>query len=263
MKHSLAIAALILTIMCLGCKPKQITTSNGHTGGMDAAKAAALHDASALRFAIMSIKGKADFTDLGKGTTIGFTYRIDIAKDSLILINLSKFGVPAMNMLISQDTIKMRIPLNQTAAVCDYSLLQKVMKLDLNFEKFQAVLLGQALLDQPVALTSSKGSTVVLEGNKPPYSVYWNLNAQHFKLEKMRMLDAILGNESVLTYSDFKKVDGQLVAFTFMMEATQSQTVRIELHHSGIEFDKEKINFRFRIPESYKIMPCDSLQQQR
>lgn len=250
--------SLILGLLVMvGCKPRQVVSTEDNLRGMDVAKAIAKAEAHHLKFNILTFKGKADVSDLSKGSSLGFAYRIDIAKDSLILINISKFGVPAMNLLIAQDTVLMRMPINQTAMICDFALLKKAMKIDLDFAKFQAILLGEAVLEQPVSMGPSKGRGITLEGTRPPYSVSWILNSSHFRLEKMQMQDANLGTGSELTYSEFKKVDGQMVASTMVLEATQAQSMRIELHHSGIEFDKEKVNFRFRIPESYKIMPCD------
>ncbi len=253
---------IVLTgVTVAGCKARK-SGSGPNLRGMDVDKAIAKNKEQQLKFKILTLKGKADMSDPVSGKSFGLNYRIDIAKDSLILINLSKLGIPAMNMLISKDTVKMRIALNQTAAICDFSLLKKTTKLDMDFTKLQALLLGEAVLEQPIALLSAKGNAIELQGSRPPYQVYWILNGSHFRLEKMRMEDTNLGTESELTYFDFKKVDGQTVATSMILQATQGQSVRIELHHSGIEFDKEKVNFKYRIPESYKILPCDSLQKQ-
>jgi Domain of unknown function (DUF4292) len=241
----------------LGCKPRQTVSTGSDLRGMDLEKVLAEAQEHRLKFKILTFKGKADFIDVSQGKSMGFVYRIDIAKDSLILINVSKFGIPAMNMLVSRDSVLMRMPINQTAMVCDYALLQKMAKIDLDFGRFQSILLGEAELEQPLTLITARGPHIELEASRPPYSVYWNLHASHLRLEKMRITDTILAKESLITYSGFKKVDGQMVASELVMEATQAQKVRIELHHSGIEFDKEKVNFRYRIPESYKIMPCD------
>ena len=197
---------LLGTILCLAaCKPRQVAGNDNNAKGLDLDKVLDNCNAHRLQFKILTFKGKADFEDLSKGSSIGFSYRIDIAKDSLILINVSKFGIPAMNMLISHDTIKLRMPINQTAMICDFGLLQKTMKIDLDFVKFQAVLLGEAVLSQPITLTSIKGQKVELQGSRPPYSVDWILNANTFRLEKMRMEDTNLGTKSEISYDDFQK----------------------------------------------------------
>jgi hypothetical protein len=258
MKRWIGWCLLPLLLASVGCK-NRVATNHNSQRDLDVTKVIAKTVEQQLKFKVMTLKGKADFASLTEGNSISFTYRIDIAKDSLILIHVSKLGMPAMNMLVSQDSVKMRMPLNNTASICDFALLKKVAKIDLDYAGLQAILLGDANLEMPVTMTDSKGPTVTLSGSRPPRQLSWILNTSHFRLEKMRIEDINLGHVSELTYSDFKKIDGQMVATSLVMEATQAQKVRIELHHSGIEFDKEKVNFRYRIPESYTITPCDAM----
>lgn len=250
-------------LLFASCKQRPISNADSEVRGMDKEKAIEGHLDSHLKFEVLTLKGKADFADLAQGNSIGFTYRIDIAKDSLILINLSKFGVPAMNLLLARDTVKMKMQLNQTASVCDYGLFKKMVGMDFDLPKFQGFLLGETDLQEPLTITSGKGNPVVLEGARPNGQMSWILNSRNFKLEKMRISDPILGKESILTYSDFEKVEGQAVASTLMLEVTQPQKVRIELHHTGIAFDKEKVDFRFRIPSAYEIKSCDQMVPQQ
>lgn len=251
---------LTMLLMALtGCKTRKTHPSDADLRGVDKEKAIAGHHASHLDFKVLTLKGKADFEDVSRDTQVGFTYRIDIAKDSLILLSISKFGLPMASLLLAQDTVCMKLPMNKTAAICDYGLIKTMVDMDFNLHKFQGFVLGEAQLNEPLTLTSGKGRQIELQGSSPPYSVSWTLDSRHFKLEKVLLSDANLGKESVLTYSEFEKVDGKLVASSLQLEVTQPQKTRIELHHTGIAFDKEKVDFRFRIPESYTLVGCDQV----
>jgi hypothetical protein len=263
MNGRLLLLGCLTFLLFLGCKQRPAVSTEGDLRGMDKEKAIAGHLDSRLRFDILSLKGKADVINYALGNSIGFAYRIDIAKDSLILINLSKFGVPAATLLLAADTVKMKVQLNQTASICDYSLLQKIAGMDFDLPKFQGFLLGETDLAEPITMTSGKGSKIELQGQRAKGTTSWILNSRNYKLEKMRVTDAILGKESILTYSDFEKVEGQSVASTLLLEVTQPQKVRIELHHTGIAFDKEKVDFRFRIPSAYEIKSCDQMVPQQ
>jgi hypothetical protein len=252
---------LLVVLLSFGCKHR--SSPEADLRGMDKEKAIANHHASHLRFDILTLKGKADFEDFGRGQKMGFTYRIDIAQDSLILVSASKFGVPAMHMLMGHDSVRIRVPLNQTAAICDYRLFKKMVGMDFDLIKLQNFLIGEVQFEEPLTMTSKKGNEIVLEGNHKGQSMSWILNGRHFRLEKMRVSDPNLGKESVITYSDFEKLDGQLLASTVLLEVTQPQKVRIELHHTGIARDKEKVDFRFRIPASHKITSCDRMVPQQ
>jgi hypothetical protein len=251
--------ALFALLVFMGCKGRKNTTDDSNLRGMDKEKAIAQHLASQPQFKVLTLKGKANFEDRNQDQKVGFSYRIDIAKDSLILLTVSKFGIPGMNMLLSPDSVRMRLPMNNTASVCDYSLLEKMAGMDFDLIRFQDYILGNAPLAEPIALTSGKANPIMLEGNRPPYSMSWILNSRHFRLEKVALKDPILGKESAVSYADFEKVDGRMIASSIVLEATRPQNVRIELHHTSIDFDKEKVDFRFRIPASYQMVPCDQM----
>lgn len=240
-----------------GCKHQRASENNSQIRGLDKEIVIAKSREANLKFSILTLKGKADFEDLDKGSKIGFVYRIDIAKDSLILISISKFGIPALNMLLTKDTVFVKMSINQTGMICDYELLKKMVGIDFDLIKLQNFLTGDAGLEEPLNLTSYKGGEIALQGRKSDLDVYWILNTHNYRLEKLRISDRNLAKESVITYSDFEKIEGQSVASNMLLEVTQPQKLRIELHHSGIAFDKEKVNFRFRIPESYNILPCE------
>ena len=250
-------------LLFLGCKQRTAVIAESDVRGMDKERAIKGHLDARIRFNNLTLKGKADVVNYAQGNSIGFVYRIDIVRDSLILINLSKFGVPAATLLLAADTVKMKVQLNQTASVCDYSLLQKIAGMDFDLPKFQGFLLGETDLAEPITMTSGKGSKIELQGERDKGATSWILNSRNFKLEKMRVSDPILGKESILTYSDFEKVEGQTVASTLLLEVTQPQKARIELHHTGIAFDKEKVDFRFRIPSAYEIKSCDQMVPQQ
>lgn len=264
MRHSwLWIAGLLLPLLMLGCKNRKAVTDGPELRAGSKEELIAHHRASHLRFKTLTLKGKAKFDDFDKGQSIGFTYRIDIAKDSLILVNVSKFGIPAMNMLITRDSVRMRIPINQTASECAASELKKMGGIEMDMASLQDFLLGESELNDPIELTSGKARPAVLRGLRSGYEVSWIVNSKNDRLDKVNLRDSNLGRETTLTYSDFEKVDGQAVASTVLLEVTQPQKSRILLQHSSIAIDKESVDFRFRIPASYKMVPCDQITTQQ
>jgi hypothetical protein len=258
------IGLLLMSLTLLAftaCKTQKDGHSSLRLRGIDKEKAVAKHTASHLQFKVLTLKGKADYKNLGTNEALGFTYRIDIAKDSVILASVSKFGIPMMNMLLTQDSVFARILLDKSAIVCDYDIISDKIGMKMNFQALQNLLLGDVDFKEPLALNSGKSGSIELVGKQAPYSVSWFLNGSDFRLEKMVLKDIILGRESEVRYSDFLKIDGQSVATTLLLEATSPDQLRIDLHHSTIDFDKENVNFKFRIGESYEIKPCNVPQR--
>jgi hypothetical protein len=250
---------LAFAVFVFGCKARHAHSPDFSIKGIDREEAIALHQGSQLRFHVLTLKGKANVEDQEKDSQVGFGYRIDIAKDSLILLSIYKFGIPALSMSLAKDTVRMKIPLSQTATVCDYQLLRKMTGMDFDLAKFQNYLLGDADLSEPIALTPGKGKTIELQGSRGSFDMSWMLNSQHFRLEKMRIADPLSNSGSVLTYSGFEKIEGRVIASMLRLEVTQPQNVRISLHHTAIEFDKENVDFRFRIPPAYTTTACDAI----
>lgn len=261
-RNWLWMAGLLLPLLLLGCKNRKAATDGTELRAGSKEEVIAGHRESHLKFKTLTLKGKAQFDDLEAGRSIGFAYRIDIAKDSLILVNASKFGIPAMTMLLSRDSVRMRVPINQTASECAASELRKIGGIDMDMASLQDFLLGESDLDEPIELTSGKARPAVLRGSQSGFQVSWILNSRNDRLDKVNLKDSNLGRETTLTYSDFEKEDGQAVASTVLLEVTQPQKSRILLQHSSIAIDKESVDFRFRIPGSYKMVPCDQITAQ-
>lgn len=245
--------AIVLILSSCKSRPDGGTT---RVRGLNKAKVVAKHNENRPDFKTLSLKGKADYNNLTKKEKIGFSYRIDIAKDSLILASVTKFGIPAMNVMMNTDSVFVRNMLDRSAIICDFTLVSKMLGFNVNFEMLQNFLVGDANFIEPMVLTSGKNEPIELRGKLDKYTVYWNLNDANFRLEKMRLKDLILGQESEISYSEFKKVDGHPFAQIMQLKVTSPEDVRIQLHHTSIDFDKESVSFKFRIPKSYKIKPC-------
>jgi hypothetical protein len=246
---------LLILALATGCKTRKEGSST-RVRGLDKEKIVERHNKNRPDFKVLSLKGKADYENLSKKDKIGFSYKIDIAKDSLILASVSKFGIPALNVLMTTDSIFVRNVLDKSATICDFSLVSEMLGFGVDFAMMQNFLVGDAKFIEPMVLSSGRNEPIELKGNVKGYSVYWNLNDSHFRLEKMRLKDLILGQESELSYTDFKKVGAYQMASSMQLKVTQPEELRIDLHHTDIDFDKESVSFKFRIPESYEIKPC-------
>lgn len=249
-------AMLVVLMLAASCR----TTREGGNGsryrGMSQEKVMEKYQNSLPDFKTVTFKGKADFENKTENSSIGFSYKINVAKDSLIWASVSKLGIPAANILIDRDSVRMRIMLSREAVLCDFSVISQMTGFDVNFDMLQAFLLGNAYFTKDALLVSRTEPPVEFKGRMSPYQVSWFLNDQHFRLEKMVVKDITLGAESVLSYSDFGRVGSTQMANLMELTTTQPQAARITMKHSSIEFDDDKASFDFRIPSSYEVKPC-------
>lgn len=256
MRKLFLLLPLVALMVVSSCKPKVPKQDKIRYKGMDRETLIEKFDANRLDYKFANLKGKASFDDPAKNQNMGFSYRISIAKDSLIVANISKMGFPGAMMLIDPDSVHVRIPLERSAMHCDLEFISQNLGFDADFQMIQDILLGDSKPLDDSKLIPGDSSPVEMRSRVSNMEVSWFLNGGNFKLEKMAVKDLNLARSSVLTYSDFQKVEGQSLPMQMNMEVTQSQPIRIELKHSDINFDQDKANFKFRIPDSYEVKPC-------
>jgi Domain of unknown function (DUF4292) len=251
--HHLLFTSLLLLLVA-ACKPAQ--REGARYRGLSQEELHERHQKSALQYKTVTLKGKADYTNEAKKEEVGFSYKVCIAKDSLIWANITKLGLPAATILIDQDSVRMRLPLTREAVLCDFAVLRQLSGLDVDFKTLQAYLVGDGGMPPAAALVSGKEVPIELQSKSAPYQVSWFLNSTHFKLEKMVAKDPILGTENSLQYGEFIKVGKQDVPTSMVLSATSPTQTRIALKHTDIKIDSEEASFSFRIPEGYTQKDC-------
>lgn len=236
------------------CKPRKKEESKYKE--LSRAELMEAHRAGDLKFKTLMLKGKADYANETKGDNVSFSYKVCVAKDSLIWANISKLGLPAATILINPDSVLMRLPLTREAVRCDFALLKDMSGLDVNFKTLQAYLVGDGGMPDDAQPVAGQQEPIELRSETPPYQVSWILNSSNYKLEKMVAKDPILGTESSLEYGGFIKLGKQEVPSTMILAATAPAKTRIELKHTDIKIDSEEATFSFRIPEGYTEKAC-------
>ncbi len=263
--NSLIFISLVLILVHLGsCKTRPRTNGNVKVNGMTKEDVLKKHAGARADFKIMSFKGKADFetTKEGKEESIGFSYKVYLAKDSLLWGSISKLGVPFGTVLIDQDSVRMRVSLGKIAVLCDFTVLTNMLGMDVNFDLVQSFFTGDPVFQaENLKMIPGEAKGIRLDEDRPPLKVSWFLNGKSFKLDKMVAEDTKLNRNSTVTYGDFQNISGQQIPGNALIEVTQPETVRIELEHTKIEIEPSKSTFSFRIPNSYDIKDCSFEQK--
>ena len=261
--HFSLLFSLILLVFILGsCKNRPRKNDNVRVNGLTKEEVFEKHNAARADFDIMYFKGKADFeqTQEDKKNSIGFSYKVYLAKDSLLWASITKAGISFGTVLIDQDSLRMRVVLGKTAIVCDFSSLTELLGMDVDFAIIQSFFTGDPVFEpEKLNMIPGEAKGIRFDEERPPYQVSWFLNGKTFKLDKMEAEDRNLGRKSSVKYLDFQEISGQKIPGNALIEVTQPESVRIELEHTKIEIEPAKSTFNFRIPKSYEIKDCSSL----
>lgn len=250
-----SLLTLTLALTLFSCKSRGPKENKNNYKGLSKAEIIQRHQEAAPDFRTLSYKGKATADNPGTGS-ISFTYKMNILRDSLIWGSFSKLGIPGAMMLIDRDSIRARVTLNKTAFVCDYSLVSKMLGMQVDFDMLQALITGDARLTEDAQLVPAKDPPVEFRTKEGPYNASWFLSGEHFMLEKLVVSDPILGKESSVTYAAFDESTGQRMPMEIAIASSGPKAGGFSLKHTSVDINPSKTNFKFRIPKSYEIKPC-------
>lgn len=251
------ILALILLVSAPACKTRREARNGKTAKDMTAETLIQKNKEASAQYKTLSVKGKAELENPSDKSTISFSYKANVAKDSLIWATVSKFGLPLATILADPDSVRIRRLDVKEVVICDYSVLTKSAGMKVDFALLQNLLTGEAqeLKDKTLDFATAENQ-YRLKGKHGPYDVNWFFDPANFKLIQMDVEDAALGMASTLTYGNFLEVESQLVPSIVNLDVKSPNALKLKLEHSQIELNSPETDFSFRIPKSYEVKNC-------
>lgn len=189
----------------------------------------------------------------GDDFSFGFSSNIRLRKDSLIWMNVKKFGFEVARVLIRPDSIYVIDRFNKEFYAEDFSFIQETLNFPLNFEMVQNLVLGNPVFFTRRLLSEKNGSGYRLWSETGQPDAEYLVGADGMKLEKMafreaasdRFLDMDLGEYTATPgagkFSYFRKMN---------MDSPQTGKVHVEISFTDVELDVPQ-NMPFQIPSGY------------
>lgn len=251
---------LLLLVAILGltslsaCKKRNLRKKQG-ISIEEVDKLLAMNEEGQLDFKTYSAKGKGKYE--GPDQSIGFSYRINIAKDSLVWASMTKFGYEALRLRADQDTVMMRITDRKELIKCDFDLISNLVGMNVDFAMLQSIIIGNSLF-LPDSLTpdGSNKEVVKLSGKYGTADLEYFIDRVLHKLVKMNANDESRGAKTSIVWSDFREVEIQKIAHSIALNVLGKETTHIVFNHSSIVLNGEKVRFSFKIPKSYTLKGC-------
>jgi len=240
---------ILLLLLVASCKTRQKDESPVRKDPVEKLKA---HRDATTSFRTAVLKGKADYHDEAKQENISFTYKISIAHDSLILANVSKMGMPVASILVTQDSVLMRLPLTKESIRCGIGKLEELTGMNLGMEDLQDLLVGDMKVPESAEVEGDWYRSEEPSMGKVSYLV----GSPHLKLDKLVAKQPNLDREIQLSFGDFKKTNGQWMPYYLELARVSTTANRIYLSHGEVQLDGDEVSFGFRIPEGYVAKPC-------
>jgi Domain of unknown function (DUF4292) len=190
--------------------------------------------------------------------TQNITAKLRLQKDSIIWISLTAVGgIPVAKILIKPHHVSYYEKMNKTYFDGGFSLLNKWLKTDLNFQKIQNMLFAQPIY----SIEAKKFIRTITENNyqlkakkkidntRPVYWIYpdnFKLHKQVFYKNKKEHLTFIYNSFDASTTNIYPN-KMQVIA------QSKKETVKINLTYRSLRFDLP-LRFPFKIPKNYKLL---------
>jgi hypothetical protein len=242
----------ICVLFVFSCKSKRSVNELAANEALATSKIINGHYADKKDFATLNIRTNAKYKDDKQSHSLSADIRIK--KNEIIWINVKILGFPVAKVLITPNKVSYYEKINGTYFDGDFSLLSKWLGTDLDFNKLQNLLIGNAIDD----LTASKYLSKVenemyqlTEKDQANTLKLFYFEAANFLLKKETILQTKEGRSLEIYYPSYEKQNNIFLPSEINIKAQQEDTVLIDLVYKNILFN-ENLSYPFSIPGDYE-----------
>jgi len=253
MKYKI-ILVLLIFLGVTSCKSKKNIVENNTIEVVSAKKLINKH--YQLDFNQKTIDAKINTKYKDKNTSVSISIKMRLEKDKTIWISATKLNIPIAKLLITPISVQYYEKLDKTYFVGDFSLLSKWLGTELNFEKVQNLLLGQAVLNlkkgkYDVEIINNSYELKPKQGNNL-YGILFFINPENYKLDKQEIRNPIKEQLLAISYPNYSEIEGEKFPKNIDIKVIDNKKLTsINMEYKSVEFNK-KLTFPFKIPSGYK-----------
>jgi hypothetical protein len=235
------------------CKSSKVTDANTNLG-MSAKKVIKNHYNNAFDKKTITARLKVKY--IGKTNLPGVTASLRIKKDETIWISLSKLGFPVGKALITPTRVSYYEKINRTYFDGDFTLLSNFLGTELDFEKVQNLILGQAILnlkDEKFIVDVSQNKYQLKPKKEYDlFSILFLINSDNFKINSQKIYQKNENKTLTISYNNYTEVDDEVFPKEIHIKATDTKYIStIDVNYRSVAFNSP-VRFPFKIPRHYK-----------
>ena len=245
---------LLFTLVLTSCKTKKnMIDANAIAKEISARKVAKKHIAANFDRETVDAKLKVNFNN-GK-TKQSLSVNMKIIKDEVILLKGTKF-ITVFKAKITPTSVSYYSSLFKNYFEGDFSMIKKLLGVEINFEQLQNLFLGQSLLNlkeekQNVDIVKNR---YILSPEKQVelFDIFFTINPSHFKLEQQSIVKAVKNLRLDIKYPSYNLVDDVVFPAEIKVKAKNAKSfTNIDLYYKSVVFDTD-VRMSFNIPYGYK-----------
>lgn len=256
MRIILKLIFILLVITTTSCGSKKATAENFIAKSLSADKIVKNYNQHMFQQNSVRARIKVDYNN-GK-TAQSFIANLRMEKDKTIWITASILGVPLVKALITPDKVSYYEKINETYFEGDYSLLSDWLGTELNFDKLQNLLLGQAIVSMDAknveVSLDANAHLVSSDTNSSLFSFLYWINPHHFKLDKQLIVKPSQEQSLQVVYSNYHLIQKDYFPSKMTVEVVANHHVTtIKMDFNTVEFN-QALTFPFEIPKGFKLI---------
>ena len=249
--------ALIAIVFMFSCKPKAIVTSTTvvtePVDNMKAAKIIENHYSNKNDFSTLYIKANARYADDKQAQNV--TAEIKIKKDQQILVSIRFIGITMAKASITPTSVSYYEKIKGTYFEGDFSALSQWLGTDLDYNKIQNMLTGEALDD----LNKGKYTKILLDNlyrlddaNNGNTQKSYYINPSDFSINKQEVIQKTENRTIQIVYPERVAHKEANLPSTVVINTVQPKgKSEINLNYNSVSFNEE-LSFPYSIPDGYK-----------
>ena len=250
LKLTQRLSVLALAVFVISCKSAKTITAGEVDASISTKKIISNHYQNELEFETLSGKLKIDYDDGENSQTVSVSLRMK--KDETIWIS-APFGV--VKAIVTPNRVSFYNKLQNEYFDGDFSYLSNLLGTELDFNKVQNLLIGNAVLD----LRKEKYNSTIVDGNyglapkklNNLFTILFALEPRNFKVATQELSQPFEKRFLKMKYQ-YQDLDTKVLPATIAIEAiNKDDTTTIGLEYKGMEFGKQ-LNFPYKIPKGFK-----------
>lgn len=243
---------LFISFLLINCKSTKTISSGEANFDLSTKQVVRENAKQTPEFKTLASRVKIDIIDGDKEK--GYTVNLRMQKDKHIL--LSSTPISVVKALITPNKISYYNKLDGTYFDGDYSYLSDLLGTELDFNKVQNLLLGEALysLKDGTYKSSVHENNYLLEPKRQVdlLEIFYLLSPSHFKIKSQQFSQAKEHRHLQIDYLKHQEVNKQILPELLKVIAVEGTSeIIINLEFKNVDLN-EDLNFAFKIPSGYE-----------
>ncbi|GGK39539.1 MULTISPECIES: DUF4292 domain-containing protein [Flavobacteriaceae] len=244
---------LIFLLIFTSCKSNKNTVGS-NISSISTKKIINNHYSSNFDQKTVNAKINAKYKD--EKTSVSFSIKLRLEKDKTIWMSATKFGIPVAKVKITPSRVIYYEKMQRTYFDGDFSLLSKWLGTELDYEKVQNILLGQAVLNLKKGKYNSEIANNLYQ-LKPKkdidlFGILFFMNPDNFKVNRQEIRNQEKQQLLSVSYPNYSKIKGEQFPKNIDIRAIDHKKITtINIEYRTVEFN-ERLTFPFSIPNGYK-----------